>query len=112
MKLTCFIEYKIDPYKLAEFKIYAASWGKIIPSCGGDLIGYFLPHEGTNNTAFGLINFESLADYEKYRARLKKDENGKINFEYAQKEKFILEEKRSFLTTELGTYLQKAKGII
>jgi len=112
MKLTCFIEYKIDPYKIAEFRIYAANWGEIIPACGGVLIGYFLPHEGTNNTAFALINFVSLAEYENYRARLKVDKKGKENFAYAQKEKFILTENRTFLIAETSTYLQNAESKI
>lgn len=75
MKITCFIEYKIDPSKLNMFNQYAEKWAEIIPSCGGDLVGYFLPHEGTNDRAFGLISFNSLADYEQYRTRLKEDEH-------------------------------------
>ena len=46
------------------------NWLTIIPACGGDLIGYFMPHEGTNNIAQAMISFESLAAYEAYRARL------------------------------------------
>ena len=106
MAITCFIEYKLDPSKLAEFERYAENWGTIIPSCGGDLIGYFLPHEGTNYTAYGLISFASLADYEVYRTRLKEDDAGKRNFHFAQQENFILEEKRSFLKVAPKTYLQ------
>ena len=97
MSITCFIEYKIDPYKIDEFIQYANNWGEIIPSCGGDLIGYFSPHEGSNDIAYGLISFNSLAHYEKYRKKLKEDKAGKENFEYAQKHRFIIEEKRTFL---------------
>lgn len=68
--LTCFIRYRIDPFQREAFRAYAEAWGRIIPRCGGGLIGYFLPHEGTNDTAYGLIRFESLAAYEAYRARL------------------------------------------
>ncbi|PKH89008.1 NIPSNAP family protein [Colwellia sp. Bg11-28] len=106
MLITCFIEYKIDPYKIDYFKEYAKNWGQIIPNCGGDLIGYFLPHEGSNFIAYGLISFNSLAHYEKYRKKLKEDKAGKLNFEFAQMNKFIIEEKRSFLTIEDGTYQQ------
>lgn len=109
VKITCFIQYRIDPYKVDKFHEYAENWGKIIPSCGGELIGYFLPHEGTNDTAFGLISFDSLADYESYRARLKEDEQGKENFLFAQEEKFIIEEKRSFLKAVPEAYLQFPK---
>jgi hypothetical protein len=97
MRITCFIRYEIDPFQRAAFQTYAEVWGRIIPKCGGDLIGYFLPHEGTNNVAFGLIAFESLAAYEAYRARLKADPEGRENFAFAQSKRFILREERSFL---------------
>ena len=97
MKVTCFIQYKIDPYQLDAFRTYAENWGKIIPACGGSLIGYFLPHEGTNNIAYGLISFNNLTHYESYRERLREDSEGKENFQFAKDRKFIIEEKRSFL---------------
>ena len=77
MSITCFIRYEIDPFQLDAFREYAQRWGKIIPRAGGHLIGYFLPHEGTNNVAWGLIALESLADYERYRARLRADPEGR-----------------------------------
>lgn len=97
MRITCFIRYEIDPFQRTAFQAYAEAWGRIITKCGGDLIGYFLPHEGTNNVAFGLIAFESLAAYEAYRARLKGDPEGRENFAFAQTKRFILREERSFL---------------
>jgi NIPSNAP len=97
MTITCFIRYQIDPFQRALFKQYAENWTSIIPRCGGDLIGYFLPHEGTNNIACGLISFPSLADYEAYRTRLKGDKEGRANFDWAQKNKLILSEERTFL---------------
>ena len=95
--LTCFIRYQIDPFQREAFKTYCENWGRIIPKCGGHLIGYFLPHEGTNDIAWGLISFESLAAYETYRARLKADAQGSENFNFAQSKRFILREERSFL---------------
>lgn len=112
MSITCFIKYKIDPSKLTQFQEYAENWGKIIPKCDGDLIGYFLPHEGTNDTAFGLITFKSLADYERYRAKLRDDHEGKKNFIFAQKEKFIVQEYRTFLKVVPTTYKQSPKTLI
>ena len=97
MTITCCIRYVLDPFKRDEFEKYAQAWGHIIPRCGGDLLGYFMPHEGTNNIALAMISFESLAAYEAYRARIKADREGKANFEFAQKEKFILSEERTFL---------------
>ena len=56
-----------------------------------------MPHEGTNNIAFALISFESLAAYEGYRARLRADSEGMANFNFAEENKFILAEERTFL---------------
>ena len=98
MTITCFIRYQIDPFQRDAFAAYAARWSEIIPRCGGHLLGYFMPHEGTNDVAFGLIAFESLAAYEAYRARLKTDREGRENFALASEERFILREERSFLT--------------
>ena len=97
MALTCFIRYQIDPGQRDAFREYAERWGRIIPRCGGDLLGYFLPHEGTNDVAWGLISFASLADYESYRARLKADAEGRANFAFAQAKRFVLREERTFL---------------
>ena len=101
--ITVFIRYRIDPFQLPEFESYAENWLKIIPACGGDLIGYFLPHEGTNFEAYGLIRFRNLADYEQYRERIKADPEGRANFEFAQERRFILEETRTFLRQVLPT---------
>jgi hypothetical protein len=97
LAITVFIRYQIDPFKRDLFETYAARWLEIIPKCGGDLHGYWIPHEGTNNIAFALISFATLADYESYRARLFADEAGRANFNFAQEHKFILAEERTFL---------------
>src|SRR5476651_1356783 len=97
MIITCVIRYEIDPFQRAAFRQYAENWGRIIPRCGGHLIGYFLPHEGTNDIAWGLISFTSLGDYEAYRRRLKTDAEGQKNFGMAQSLRFILSEDRTFL---------------
>jgi hypothetical protein len=103
MTITCFIRYEIDPYQRDAFNEYAQNWGRIIPRCGGHLVGYFLPHEGTNNIAWGLIAFDSLASYEAYRTRLKQDQEGRANFAMAQAKRFILREERSFVEAVDGT---------
>ena len=104
MAITCFIRYEIDPFQRDAFGEYAANWGRIIPRCGGDLVGYFLPHEGTSYVAWGLIAFDSLADYEVYRARLKADPEGRANFAFAQERRFILREERTFVESVEGTF--------
>ena len=60
MTVTVFIRYEIDPFQKEAFQQYAENWGRIIPRCGGHLVGYFLPDEGTNYEAWGLISFDSL----------------------------------------------------
>lgn len=103
MPITCFIRYQIDPFQREAFREYAQAWGRIIPRCGGRLLGYFLPHEGSNDIAWGLIGFDSLAAYEAYRARLRADPEGRANFAMAARDRFILREERSFCEDVAGT---------
>ena len=102
--ITCFIRYEIDPIQKEAFRRYAGNWGRIIPRLGGRLLGYFLPHEGTNYEAWGLVGFDSLAAYEAYRSRLKLDEEARANFAFAQEQRFILREERTFTELVEGTF--------
>ncbi|HEX3631253.1 MAG TPA: NIPSNAP family protein [Casimicrobiaceae bacterium] len=111
MTIACFIRYEIDPFQSDAFREYAARWATIIPRCGGDLVGYFVPHEGTNNVAWGLIAFASLAAYEAYRARLKADPEGRANFALAQSRRLILREERSFVEAVGGTFRMPASAV-
>jgi hypothetical protein len=104
MTVTCVIRYQIDPFQRDAFKKYAENWGRIIPRCGGHLVGYFLPHEGTNDVGWGLIAFDSLASYERYKARLRSDADARANFEMAQSKRFILREERNFVEVVDGTF--------
>lgn len=103
MAVTCFIRYQIDPFQREPFRRYAQAWGRIIPRCGGDLIGYFVPHEGTNDIAWGLIGFDDLAAYERYRAALRNDAEARDNFARAHAERFIIREERTWLEDVNGT---------
>ncbi len=104
MKMVCVIRYEIDPYQREAFARYARNWGRIIPRCGGHLLGYFLPWQGTNYVGWGLIAFDSLAAYETYQHRLHEDAEGRANFEFAQKQRFILKEERNFVEVVEGTF--------
>jgi len=95
--ITCCIQYTLDPHKLEAFETYAATWPPIIERCGGSLVGYYLPKEGANNFALALIDFPSLAEYERYRAQLAADDEAERNFAHAQASGCILVESRSFL---------------
>jgi hypothetical protein len=97
MTVTVFIRYRLDPYRLAAFEEYARRWLDIVPNYGGELVGYWMPHEGTNDVAYGLISFASLAEYDAYRARLKESPEGKANFAFAHEQRCILSEERAFL---------------
>jgi hypothetical protein len=104
VKLICVIRYQIDPYQREAFKEYAHNWGAIIPRCGGHLLGYFLPFEGTNDIGWGLIGFESLAAYETYHGRIAADTEGRANFALAQTRRFIIREERNFVEVVDGTF--------
>ena len=110
MQITCFIRYQIDPVQRDAFKKYAQNWGRIIPRLGGQLIGYFLPDEGTNDVAWGLVAFDSLAAYETYRARLKSDPEALANFSMAQSERIILREERTFTEVVDGTFERPSRA--
>lgn len=104
MAIICVIRYQIDPFQKDAFKKYAENWGRIIPRCGGHLVGYLLPYEGTNEIGWGLIAFDSLASYERYRVRLKSDKEACENFAAAQTRRVILREERSFAEVVAGTF--------
>ena len=108
--ITCFIRYQIDPTKRAQFEQYARNWGQAIPRCGADLIGYFAPHEGSSTLAYGVYSVESLASYEAYRARLAADPLGQENYAFAQEERFLLREDRTFLKLASAPHAATEQG--
>jgi len=55
MTIAVPIRYQLDPYKRDGFEDYVRNWLTIIPKCGGDLVGYWMPLEGTDNIAYALI---------------------------------------------------------
>lgn len=104
MTISCVIRYQIDPFQKEAFQKYAENWGRIIPRCGGHLVGYFLPYEGTNDVAWGIIAFDSLKSYEAYRKRLKEDPEARENFAMANSKRLILREERNFVEVVEGTF--------
>jgi NIPSNAP len=104
MRITCVIRYQIDPLQRDAFAEYARNWGTIIPACGGHLIGYFLPYEGTNDVAWGLIAFESLAAYENYRIQLLAHPQARENLALARTKRLIVREERNFVEIVDGTF--------
>src|SRR5216110_1686344 len=104
IKITCIIRYEIDPYQRDAFKEYAANWGRVVPRCGGHLVGYFLPYEGTNDVAWGLIAFDSLAAYETYRKQLLVHPQAVENLALARTKHLIVREERNFVEIVDGTF--------
>jgi hypothetical protein len=107
--IVCVIRYQIDPFQTGTFRKYAEKWGSLIPKCGGHLVGYFLPHEGTNDVAWGLVGFESLAAYETYKTRVKSDPEARENLAMAMEKRLILREERNFVEVVDGTFGIPAK---
>jgi len=95
--ITCYVTYKIDPYKLKEFETYAKMWIGLVPKFGGTHHGYFLPHEGPNTVAITLFSFASLAAYEEYRTESMKDKDCIAAYDYANSTKCIISYERSFM---------------
>ncbi len=110
MAIVCFIRYEIDPAQRDAFRDYARNWGRIIPRCGGSLVGYVLPHEGTTDVAWGLIGCENLGSYETYRSRLRADPEGRENFAFASERRLILRERRTFVEPVEGTFAWNEEG--
>jgi hypothetical protein len=104
MTILCVIRYQIDPFQRDGFKTHADNLISIIPRCGGHLVGYFLPYEGTNDVAWGLIAFDSLAAYESYRGRLRADAGAREDAAMMQSKRIILREERNFVELVDGTF--------
>ena len=71
--ITCVVHYIIDPAELGAFERFAREWIRLVNKHGGFHHGYFLPAEGASDQAEALFSFDSLADYERYRARFTTD---------------------------------------
>jgi len=104
MSITCIIRYQIDPFQRDIFERRAEKLGEIIPRCGGHCVGYFMPHEGTNDIAWGLITLDSLAAYEAYRTRLKEDRDLSREDAIIHEKQVILREERNFVRLVKGTF--------
>ena len=95
--ITCYLRYTIDPYKVDDFERYARMWIPLVNRFGGIHHGYFLPHEGDNTIALALFSFPSLAAYEEYRDKIRRDEECRAAFAFAEKSRCIVSYERSFM---------------
>ena len=78
---TLSIRYTLNPNKLKDFKTYVEAEQDPIRESGGKTVQYFLPTDfaGPTNEALGLIEFSTLADYERYRNTLANNQDHKRN---------------------------------
>jgi hypothetical protein len=95
--ITCYLKYVIDPYKAEDFEIYGKMWIPLVNKFGGIHHGYFMPHEGANNIAYALFSFQSLAEYEIYRNKIKYDDECQKAFNFAKETRCIVSFERSFM---------------
>ncbi len=97
--ITLCIRYTLDARKRDAFERYARALTGIIPGCGGDLVGYWLPTKlaGPTNVALALIDFPSLAAYEQYRERLGQDPDNVESVRRVEESGAILVEDRSVM---------------
>jgi len=104
MKIACIIRYQIDPFQRDGFVTHARNLSRAVPRCGGHLVGFLLPHEGTNDVAWALVLVDSLAAYEAYRERLKADPEAREDAAMMQAKRIILREERNFVELVEGTF--------
>ena len=97
--LTLCIRYTLDAAKLADFEAYARGMAKPIERCGSKVVGYFAPTKfaGPTNVGLSLIDFPSLAAYERYREALAADPEHTQVAKRAAQSGVILVEDRSFV---------------
>ena len=94
--ITCTVRYEIDPDRLSEFERYARFWIAKVAEMGGTHHGYHMPHEGPSDIAYCHFSFPSLADYERYRARMWEDADCLAAYEFAKRTRCIRRYDRSF----------------
>lgn len=94
--VTCLLKYIIDPNKVDDFIHYGKLWIDLVNKMGGLHHGYLIPHEGPNNIGYASFSFSSLADYEKYRAKIPECEACQTALKFAQETKCIFSFERSF----------------
>jgi len=97
--LTLCIRYTLDATKLADFEAYGRAVAGPIERCGGKIVGYFAPTKfaGPTNVGLALIDFPSLAAYERYREALAADAEHTTVAKRAAQSGVILVEDRSFI---------------
>jgi hypothetical protein len=96
---TLCIRYTLDPNRAAHFKAYVEAELAAIRRSGGKVVGYFLPTDfaGPTNSAYGLIDFSTLASYEHYRHELAEAPEHKANVAELERSGAVIAMHRSIM---------------
>ena len=97
MPVTVVIEYTIDPSKITQFEEYSARWMTLVEREGGRHHGYFLPSEGASDKALALFTFDSLTEYDTYRANFGVDPDFIEADRYSRELNCVVRWDRSFM---------------
>jgi hypothetical protein len=100
--ITCVIHYTIDPANIEAFERFSLEWMRLVDLHGGRHHGYFLPGEGASDQAIALFSFESLAHYERYRARFGVDPEFTAADRIRDESGCVLRYDRTFMRPLLG----------
>ena len=105
MTLTCFIRYQIDPFQREAFAQYArALGGGSSRAAAATCVGYFLPHEGTNDVAWGAHRVRQPRRVREPTARASRPTRRAARTSPSRRSSgFILREERTFLEAVGGT---------
>lgn len=94
--IMCFLRYKVNPEKIADFEAYGKMWFELLPRFGGIHHGYFLPSEGESDVALAMFSFPSLAAYEQYRKAAEVDPDVQKAIAFARETRCFSRYERSF----------------
>jgi NIPSNAP len=95
--ITCYLRSVIDPYKLSDVERYSRMIMPLAAKYGGTDHGTFLPDEGPNNIAVQLFSFPSLAEYERYRTAIRKDDVALAAWRFQEETRCVVSFERSFM---------------
>jgi len=103
--LTLCIRYTLDPNRIEAFRTYVDNEQPIIRQSGGRIAGYYLPTDfaGPTNVAYGLIEFDALEAYERYRQALADDPTHRSNVAELAASGAVLNMDRSFIRRRADT---------
>jgi hypothetical protein len=96
---TLCIRYTLDPNRIDGFRIYVENELPVIREAGGRNVAYFLPTDfaGPTNVGYGLVEIETLAEYERYRQALAEDPTHVRNATALAASGAVLSMERSFI---------------